>query len=147
MWQNEKWTVMCKLNRTESAFTEKRSDVRYDPLIDIVTGTDVEEINKAFEDGRQQGRWLVPAGSAPPLKRMVAVPVVGGVNDEVSKQDESPPSRQHTETNAPHPLRVLVYVVRYLGPLADYSPRNPRSTPPLANPELSESSLTRILRN
>lgn len=138
---------MCKLNRTESAFTEKRSDVRYDPLIDIVTGTDVEEINKAFEDGRQQGRWLVPAGSAPPLKRMVAVPVVGGVNDEVSKQDESPPSRQHTETNAPHPLRVLVYVVRYLGPLADYSPRNPRSTPPLANPELSESSLTRILRN
>ncbi|OAD54438.1 Nephrin [Eufriesea mexicana] len=47
---------------------------------------------------------------------------VGGVSDEVSKQDESPPPRQHTETHAPHPLRVSVYAV-LLRPLGDYGRR------------------------
>lgn len=50
---------MRKLNRTRSAFEEKRGGVRL-TLIDIVTGTDVREINKAFGDsaGKVAGWFL-----------------------------------------------------------------------------------------
>lgn len=89
-------------------------------LINIVTGTDVKEINKAFGDSARQGRCLVPAGSCAAFETDGSCSRVGGVNDEVSKQDESPPSRQHTTRRMHHTRYVSVCVcvcVCYLRPL------------------------------
>lgn len=79
-------------------------------LINIVTGTDVKEINKAFGDSARQGRCLVPAGSCAAFETDGSCSRVGGVNDEVSKQDESPPSRQHTTRRMHHTHYVSVCV-------------------------------------
>lgn len=80
-------------------------------LINIVTGTDVKEINKAFGDSARQGRCLVPAGSCAAFETDGSCSRVGGVNDEVSKQDESPPSRQHTTRRMHHTHYVSVWTL------------------------------------